>query len=612
MAQMEMGAGDPTNYGRRLSGLLVPDAGRSLGELALPGAAIDPMENIAAYASEEEIGLSVSTVDGLRERLAGVDFEPAMHLAGFINAKVHTFRHDSDKQLRLAAKLYSEELQSALGAFVAGHPNALPFAEQNCFILQRLLIEAAIEAPADQDLSAEEFETVVVALLGCSSVARGVAEDTAPKDPKGLVEWLSFFIQNGAYNSSRQPLGEIVRAQELFGRLAALPEHEDPACPLGTWCREDYGFDVGELMTLGFAFWALTNTFDEAEEADYPVRVKPENVDDLLDKLDWLDRREQALAALSASRAELQAEFAEAGSEPANLAWETRPIMRRPFLRCSDEGLILMSPRAMLSWLGEGFHYRLLDSVQKRSIEDKGKTSRAYSAYAGRLLEAYAVELTKSAHPGPRLVASGRVFGEQPYGPGGQKKTSDVAVDLGLDLVLVEVSTSRLRADTLIIGDTERVEGDLERMLIAKLKQLDGCIAALINGEAQLPEVDVDLVQRIWPVVVTAGEIAHTDPLWEYVEERGGEYLNQPKVRPLTLLDTEDYAQLLGLVEQGHALHDLLVAKNTGDFQRFELAIWLDKDPKAPAVERPPAMVDNAYARDTARMEAALDFGRGI
>ncbi len=604
--------GDHAGYGRRLSGLLVPDSPATLSELALPGTAVDPMGQVAAYASEEELELPVSSVDDIRARLAGVSFEPAMHLAGFINAKVHAFRHDAQRQLRLAKILFSEGLLAALGRLVSGHPNSLPFAEQNCFVLERLLIEAAAEAPADQDLSSGEFEAIVMALLGCSSVARGVAEETAPQNSRDLLDWLSFFVQNGAYNSSRQPMGEIVRAQELFKRLAALPEFQDPRCPIESWCFEDYGFDIGEQMTLGFAFWALTNTYDDAEDANYPVRIKPEHVDDLLSKLNWLDRREQALDVLSATRAELQAEFAETGTLPAELAWETRPIMRRPFLRCADEGLILLSPRAMQAWLGEGFHYRLLDSAQRRSTEDGGRTSRAYSAYAGRLLEAYAVELTQSVHSGARLAGSGRVFGEQPYGPGRQKKTSDIAVDLGLDLVLVEVSASRLRADTLIIGDKERVEADLDRMLIMKLKQLDGCITALIDGDAMLPDIDMELVQRIWPVVVTAGEISQTDPLWDYVGEKAADYLKQPKVQPPTLLDTEDYEQLLGLVEQGSALHDLLASKNSAEYQRYELAIWLDKDPRAPTLDRPPKMVDDAYVRETDLMEEALDFGRGI
>lgn len=578
----------------------------------MPGAAVDPMEYVAAYASEEELNLPVSSADDIRGRLTNVGFEPAMHLAAFVSAKIHALRHDAQAQLRFAARIFDDDLLAALGRFVAGHPHAVPFAEQICFILERLLIEAAAEGPVEQNFSHQGLAAVAMALLGCSSVARGVAEETAPGNPRDLLDWLSFFIQNGAYNSSRLPLGEIARAQEQFGRLATSPEFEDSRCPIQAWCTEDYGFDVGEQMTLGFAFWALTNTYDDEESANYRVRVKPENVDDLLRKLGWLDRRDEALRIFSATRDELKREFVAAGANSAELAWETRPIMRHPFLRCEDGGLILLSPRAMLAWLGEGFHYRLLEAAQRRNTDQQRTISRAFTAYAGRLFEAYALQLTESAHPGRRPVGGGRVFGEQPYGPGGQKMTSDVAVDLGLDLVLVEVSVSRLRADTLIIGNTEGVESDLDRMLIEKVHQLDDCITALIEGDAEFPDVDLSLVHRIWPVVVTAGEIAQVDPLWAYLDERADRYLKQPKVQPLTLLDIEDYEQLLGLVEQGAALHDLLALKNSPEYQRYELAIWLDKDPRAPKLDRPPKMVDDAYEREADRMERAIDFSEGI
>jgi hypothetical protein len=616
-------------FARRQSGLLVPIAVADLG--VAPGEAVDvpgdlrpkpqPVaiathtptvaDQMAVYLDEPSLGLSVSSVEDLRRRLSAVGFEPAMLLASLINAKVFALRGDIEGQLRMARELLADGPYRSAARFAARHDNPQIFAEQNCFILQRLLVEAARDSAIEEDRSDAENEAIVLALFGASSVA-GLVEECARAEARGESDWLAFFIQNGAYNSVRMPLGEVVRAQELFERLAQRSDLQDPRLPIDQWMVDDYGFSVGEQMTLGFAVAAMTRILDDDPGADYKLYVRPEHFDDLLLKLGWLDRRREALELLSATRTEFEEEFAAAGAGPPHVAWEIRPFMRHPFLRCQNDGLVALSPRGICSWLSDGFHYRLLDSAQRRAGTDGGRTSNNYTALAGKLLEAYCIEIAESVHPGQRPVGSGRVYGEQPYGRGGGRQTSDVAIDLGQDLVLVEVSVSRLRADTLILGQNEQVEADLERMIVNKVKQLDGCISALIAGEAAIPDVDLDRVLRIWPVLVSAGEVTQTPLLWDFIRHQAPACLKQPKVQPLTLLDLEDYEQLIALVERGRALHELLGKKTAPEYRDLELAMWLSHDPSAPAIERPPQMVDEAYARLADRAMDQIDFAQGV
>jgi hypothetical protein len=319
-------------------------------------------------------------------------------------------------------------------------------------------------------------------------------------------------------------------SRELFERLAHRADLQVPGCPVDDWMTEDYGLDIAEQFNLGFAVSAITHAWDDDPRSN--LYVSPENFDDLLLKLGLLDRRHQALELISATREQFQAEFAAAGTSAEHLAWETRPFMRHPCLRTNDDGLVLISAKAMQSWLTDGFYCRLLTSAQRRSVNDGGRTSNLFTSFAGSLLETYELEVMRSVLPGERPPGAGRVHGEQPYGRGGGKRTSDVAVDLGQDLVLFEVSNSRLRADTLILGDNERVKADLDRMIIRKIKQLDGCIEALFASEATIPGVDISHVMRIWPVIVTAGEITQTSELWMFIDRESAGRLTQPKVQP--------------------------------------------------------------------------------
>ena len=618
---------------KRASGLIVPSSVADLAvspeammqppaelmpkpaPIAVTGKAPTDLDQMCAYVDESALKLRVSTAASLRKDLAGAPFEPSMQLVALIAAKVCACRRNLEAQLELAKWLYGDDdLLRRIREFIAETDNPVVFAEQNCLVLERLLIESATDTGIEVERTDHDYKVIVASLIGAASVS-GQVEEKARAAAVTPQDFLALFIQNGAYNSRRAPIVEITRAIELFERLAARADLQVADVDINAWAVEDTGFTISEQLTLGFVLSAISRCWDDDPRSDFKVHTAPENFDDVLLKLGLLDRRREALELISATRDEFLAEFQASGTDAPHLAWETRPIMTRPFLRLADDGLILLSPRAMQSWLTEGVHYRLLTSAQKRS-GGEGKISRAYTQFAGGLLEAYALEEMQSVLPGARPVGGGRVYGEQPYGRGGERMTSDVAVDLGQDLVLIEVSNRRLRADTVIVGDNARVEEDLNKGIIVKLEQLDGCVRALIDGEAVLPDVDMTHVKRIWPVLVTASDITQTEELWSFVaskavDEDGRPYLSQAKVQPVTLLDTEDYDQLLGMVERGHALHELLAAKTTPEYRHRELAIWVAHDPNAPSIERPPRMVDEAFNRTMRRLVESIDFAKG-
>lgn len=313
------------------------------GPVALTEPTPTSLDQMATYVDEGELNLNVSTADDLRRRLAGVPFESSIQLAAVITARVHAMRHDVQAQLEMARELYGDaELFRRINDFAARHQNAVIFAEQNCLILERLLIDVAAEAGIAQELTADDYVAVVAALIGASSVA-GMVESDARATVKTPADFLAFLIQNGAYNSKRVPIPEITRALELFERLAAQPNLAVEGCPIDTWTTEDYGFSVSEQFTLGFAFSAITHAWDDDPNGFKPY-TSPENVHDLLLKLGFLDRRREALELISATREDLRAEFEAAG----------------------EEGLILLSPRATALGRWRGQDEPALHPVRRR------------------------------------------------------------------------------------------------------------------------------------------------------------------------------------------------------------------------------------------------------
>jgi hypothetical protein len=578
------------------------------GPVALVGAQPSSLDYVSVYVDERAIGAKPTALAALREHLSKLPFEPAMNGIAQAAGKAFGLRGNTAEQLKLAREIYSERIYRRIERFFAEHDHAELFSEQQVAVLGRLIIEEAQDGVLAAGMSEAQRGLLSVAIIAAGSVLEETAT-TAAEEMRDATDWLAFFLQNGAYNSKPAPLGEFVRARQLFGVIAREPQMRDERCPLDEWMRDDYHFTIEEQFALGFALAAMSHAWNTDTGAGMRSGIRADHFDDLLSRLGMAERREDALQLISADRDTFAAEFVAAGTDPAHIAWETRPFMRRPFLRLADDSILLISPRGMKAWLSDGFHYRLLDSSQSRSATDR-KLSRRYTAYSGELLEQHALRLAQSAY-GNRPLGGGRVYGEQPYGKD-DAKTSDVAIDLGLDLVLIEVSASRLRADRLIMGTPEEFAEDLDRLLIGKIKQLDGCITALIAGVATIPaaapEVDLSRVQRIWPVVLSAGTISQTEMLWSYVRSQSTRMLAQAKVQPVTLLDPQDFEQLMGLVEAGRDLSAILAGKTTEPYRDLELARYLNEAPGAPRERPRPAAVEALWQAAIEEANAMLDI----
>ncbi len=210
--------------------------------------------------------------------------------------------------------------------------------------------------------------------------------------------------------------------------------------------------------------------------------------------------------------------------------------------------------------------------------------SLAYTRFVGDLLEEWALELVRSVYAGDRPVGGGRVYGEQPYAEG--QLTPDVAIDLGPDLVLIEVRSGYLNRRLRVSGHVEEFRNDLDRVVLRKVRQLGNRIAELLAGRAALLDVDLAHVERIWPILVTA-DITQTEPLHDLIEGALPEAYGDRRVQSLLVCDPEDLELLMGMVEGGASLTDILDRRQRGRYANLELKRWLLEDPGSPGERRP-------------------------
>lgn len=532
-----------------------------------------------AYVDEKIVDLELSTIEMQIERVQTLPFELTAIVLSKIATHADHVRWNHERELELARELYgTTPIWKQFEALVRNR-GMQAFGEQHFVALMRLLVLHGADAPEIAH-SLDDFQWV---RMSRSIIAMGTINDAHLAGDRSAEGWLAYLVQNGAYNHHEPALEAMGRAWALFAELPTLPglaDHRD-AVPIEEWLAEQtFGLTLDQQFAIGFALLASANALDDNRQAndrnvigDDRVASVAESVGVELDKLE---------AALSAGRDWYREQFSKTTGDGA--AWDRVPFEQRPFLRLSDGRLCLWHVRFLMSWLTEGIHYRLLDAARRHKKVDQ------YTRYLGALTERYGLEVVRDAHAGPRKVGAGVVHGEQPYGGrrGKERKTPDVAIDWGPDLVLIEVASRRLQLASRRGGDPDVIRSDLDLMLGDKIEQLGRRVADLTNPKsgARIPGVDITTVHRIWPIVVTGAGLLENEILWDYMDEHSAQLRSTARVQPLTLLDLADLELLAGLVEHGHTVVELLDRKTEGPYARIDFRRFVNDDPFLPNSSR--------------------------
>ncbi|MCW2985507.1 MAG: hypothetical protein JWR63_3077 [Conexibacter sp.] len=535
------------------------------------------LDLFAVGPDEPALNWTVSTPEEVHARAAAQPFEPAMVVLSQIDAALWHVRNDPAGQLQLARTLFGpgSSVTRDLETWVGQAKENFAFDERHFAILRALLVQ---EAASTAEFAPDSFVRALYATSALVEPASG-----APEDPDGVVDWLGFLVRSGAYYGSRSTLHTIALAYGLWVDHAQRPEirkHPD-FCDIRQWLIDDHGFDAREQIAVGFAVIAAARLQDA--KADFQSRSLFKT--GFAQESALSDREDEIRALLSADRAWYRSRLAKLSEEA--LTWDRTPFEQRPLINLNGDVLLATSPQAMWSWLGQGLYFRALDAARKRN--DLERLTRFY----GELTERYIVELVDSAVP-PDL---GHVYRDE---LSGTKKnavlTPDVAVDLGDDLVLMEVVSGRLTYNTLVTGDADALARDLVKLVDKKLAQLSKRSAEFLDGSLPIGDVDADAVLRLWPMIVVAEGIVAAEPLWAHIEIKHADAFGSHRIQPLGIIDTYELELLMALVEEGNALPDLLAQKADSAWRVMPFRHWIrDNFPNPSEVGRRPALVDRNW-----------------
>jgi hypothetical protein len=560
---------------------LPPELAPPLGPVAVVDGLPGSEDQLWARPNERELGLTPSDLAYLVGEARQIPFEPAMLAIARLAAANWHIPLNADAQLALAEGFFDgAAVVDLVRTWVRAAPRRVLFSEQQFFVVQRLLIEHAREGAIDDGMTEAEFARLKRLVIGAATLVdenHSELEKAAGIDDK----LLAYFIQNTAYHSRHNMLNAYARAYSLFVEQA---RNAGNASPLDEWVAEDYALSLEEQFAAGQALQTMAHANDDDATPGGRALVEP----DALRTTVFRDRMDDVRATLAAPREWFVNAFADDGSTT-NIAWETTPFMQRPFLEISSGQLVLISPRSITTWLADGFYYRLLDAAQRRNTPGQPSISLEYLKFVGELLEDWGVELVQSVYSGERPIGGGRVHGEQPFGDG--QLTPDIAIDLGPDLVLIEVRSGYLNHRLRVSGDVDEFRRDLDNKVLSKVTQLGNRIEDLLEKRATIPDVDIDHVDRIWPILVTV-DLVQLEPLHDLIHNHLPDVFGDRRVQSLLVCDPEDLELLMGMVEGGAAITEMLDRRQRGPFAKLELKRWVLEDPGSPGERRPQYALD--------------------
>ena len=392
------------------------------------GVARIPSELDQAFmiVTEADLRLPETSLAGLKEMAERLPFESAILNVAALQAHLEAVLADKLGHWDIARRFYEGRNDLLLGIrrVLEQHPQRVVFSPQALLLLTRVLISDAHTAK-QRPLTSQEMRLLQDAVLG----AHSAMDPWRPTGPPTDLDLVAYELQAATFFYRPPMLEEMADHRELLRLATSDPRLLESAdrVPVETWLVEAAnGVSVADQWAVGFGLLALTHM---PSPPIYPH--VPRATLTTCSHSSVCRALPCELPMLAASRGELQTAFAELGGSEQTWSWETRPFKQRPFLRLANNDIILLAPPWLLSWMGEGFHYRALTQAQRHGPE----LSASYTRFAGHVLERFALDIAETATAGSDAV----VHSEHPYGPGSSKRTTDVAVAIGPDLVLWEI-----------------------------------------------------------------------------------------------------------------------------------------------------------------------------
>lgn len=268
-----------------------------------------------------------------------------------------------------------------------------------------------------------------------------------------------------------------------------------------------------------------------------------------------LDRFNEALSLISAPISTLRGLIEQETSQGA-VDWAFDTFNRFPIVRLSNDELVVLDPDMLMRRV---FSWTALFDIENGTVSvdesknEKRKNIERIKACLRHLAEIYASEVLDSI--APSLPAAPRVYHDprlrQAYSAN-RIQVADAAIDYGDAWVVVEITTTHMRRDSVKGRSDDAVVADL-RKFVDEARQIDSTISCLREKEEDLTGCAPIGPRKFYPLIV-ATEGFPTSPvtmtlLRDMVREQN--ILTHADTMPLEVVDITELEMIEGVQAEG-------------------------------------------------------------
>jgi hypothetical protein len=540
-------------------------------------------DGIGSVLTEEQVGRAPSSLDDLVTILRDIPFTDAVQVTAWLGSVNDDTGEAPQEQLTVLKRAYGENPPVVASAtpYIAQGMRAL--AEQQLFLMQRLAFDHCPNGV--QATQAQVIARCEDALLAAATVATSLGDRFLTSD---LEDALLFLVQSGAFYARDDLWHALGRSRDLLELSRRRGDLN-----LDDLMQSAYGVTAEEQFACAYGLAALSGHKTDATSAAAAV-ISASAADDVFSKV--VPGREAAMRDLISADTEwYRACFANASKSLDSLVCDRVPVEQRPFLRSPSNDLLLLSPRALDSWMTDGFFHRAVAAAPTHLSAPPSAEARSLHVrtHYGHITEDYAAAVVEKAYSGADSWA--KVRREVSYAlPAGEAKSPDIAVLENSNLVFIEVCHSRLPQALLTAPTKALMRQALDNIYLEKLEQLGDRIVDFVASRINTLDIQPSEVTRIYPVLVTAPNLVPNPVLAEVLKSDVQKrlYDRDEMVQPLTLLRIHELECLAGLVESGWQMRQVLEAKSSSAYSAHALDLWTAHAPGAPDWQVPSYVSD--------------------
>jgi hypothetical protein len=418
-----------------------------------------------------------------------------------------------------------------------------------------LSIRWLLSSPPRSEPVADETTLIAAAFFSHLAASQLTNSESADADPRRLMLIMMSLGMMSEEDDTLAAMDRTLRLWEQHGAAAtkAVGKHANEIF------RDITGLEVRDVLAVGFALLAQCTTWKPGDPALLTREIHPNVPQELIDR---------ALPLFTKSLDDHYGDTPMPASAFDTLAIETHPVLELP------DGLLVLDERFLWRRCTTGLFHIVVDALKAQG----GQATIGFRNGYGAMIESL-VEESLQAVAVPILGTATSYYTEDDLEAAyGQSSRCDVLIDFGEDLMIVEIVSGQVSVQSRVQGDVDKLEQDIDRLVLQKCKQLDNTAQNVLADEEPLTGVPGGTrTPTLVPVLIVGGGFPLNSLSVSYIREslEALSYLRHSRVTRLSIVDLSDVEQLEALAEEGHSPVAILTEWQTSELNDVPLRNFL-------------------------------------